>query len=616
MKLSRLIFFLPILLLPAIFFLAIDLISAKTSYRYNKWTEKTRMEPRENRYTTNVECIGKSPEKSSTLFIPYSENEKVDAIHIEYLDKKSGKIFKDSLTVINSSLMSGSFYQNLRTFSFEVPATPYFRFTYKVLTNDVFLFSALDLNPMSATDTVIYDIEIPEGFALRFKQCNIDSSLCLVTDSVVGSWNTHYLFTAVNIHGEKTDEEKKFMHMPAYLHTFPAIKTTVVPVSERNSAEDYLNNWYQHLYSQLPDLSKNNFNIVKAETGSLEDTDVVIKNIFRFVQDKIKYLDIENGINAFRPRDPNAVLENKQGDCKDMAFLIYSILKKYGINSFMAMSASITHPFDMDFPCLASANHIICTVNRNGKWIFMDATETNCEYGFPSSQIQGKHIFITGKNMATYVFVNPVTVSENETAFKLAINVGKEIGEGKYTYSYKHSGAFLLKNFHSSVSQADFDEFIHSYFKDLTSGCEYGDITTTVNDSMISFSGKLKIADGSMSDFSAQHYFTLSFVPYLDGLTKEHKIPGPIICYSTLNKKSDVRMTFEQPLHLKNARTKKFSEDGFDFEINVKQEDPVTVTVTTILTYGDVIIPKEKLNTYRKMIVFITSELNKGIVYE
>jgi hypothetical protein len=75
-----------------------------------------------------------------------------------------------------------------------------------------------------------------------------------------------------------------------------------------------------------------------------------------------------------------------------MAFLIHSILKSYEIESNLALSASITHAFDLDFPSIASADHIICCVKKNGKWIYLDATEISCQYGFPSTQIQGKHI--------------------------------------------------------------------------------------------------------------------------------------------------------------------------------------------------------------------------------
>src|SRR6185369_7676613 len=121
--------------------------------------------------------------------------------------------------------------------------------------------------------------------------------------------------------------------------------------------EEYLNDWYMNILEKEPSLTKRNFASIIKEIGQEADTDKLVRNIFHFVQAKIKYIDIENGLNAFVPRDPNFVLENKQGDCKDMAFLIYSILKGCGIKSNLALAASITHSFDVDFPSVASANH-------------------------------------------------------------------------------------------------------------------------------------------------------------------------------------------------------------------------------------------------------------------
>jgi hypothetical protein len=44
-------------------------------------------------------------------------------------------------------------------------------------------------------------------------------------------------------------------------------------------------------------------NEISASLSSLKDTDAIIKSVFKFVQTHIKYIDIENGIYAYKPRD-------------------------------------------------------------------------------------------------------------------------------------------------------------------------------------------------------------------------------------------------------------------------------------------------------------------------
>jgi hypothetical protein len=54
----------------------------------------------------------------------------------------------------------------MRAYLFEVPQTGYFKFSYVKTTPDIFFLSALELNPFSNSDTVEYDIALPEKFLL------------------------------------------------------------------------------------------------------------------------------------------------------------------------------------------------------------------------------------------------------------------------------------------------------------------------------------------------------------------------------------------------------------------------------------------------------------------
>jgi hypothetical protein len=400
---------------------------------------------------------------------------------------------------------------------------------------------------------------------------------------------------------------------PIFLQSVPAIKLVVVAASEKSNPEAALNNWCLNLYDDIPKLSKNTFEEIMPETGPLNDTDALIKSVFHFVQQKIKYIDIENGMNAFRPRDPNMVYKNRQGDCKDMSFLLYSILKHYGINAYIALSASIQHPFDMDFPSLASANHNICALKRNASWIFLDATESECEYGTPSIQIQGKQVFIVGKNMAIYVKVKPVPAISNKSDFAVSFKVADE---GRFSYTFSHSSASQYKNLYASLNKTDLDLYLKAIFKSLADGCNHELNPVFRTDSSITFTGTLSPNGPAMNTFSGQTYFSLDFMPYLDQLPKIFKVTDPLICYSTLNKRSKAEFVFDVPVHLKNSRTKKFEENGFVFEFSVEQPDANHITASTKLLYDDVTITGSRLESYRKMILYITTELRKGIVYE
>ena len=61
-----------------------------------------------------------------------------------------------------------------------------------------------------------------------------------------------------------------------------------------------------------------------------------IVNIIRFVQNDIRYLGLESGIHSHMPHNPDQVLKQRFGDCKDKSYLLSIILRKIGLKAWPA----------------------------------------------------------------------------------------------------------------------------------------------------------------------------------------------------------------------------------------------------------------------------------------
>src|SRR5690606_38984039 len=99
----------------------------------------------------------------------------------------------------------------------------------------------------------------------------------------------------------------------------------------------------------------------------LKDTDTLkwVQEVYETIQRKISYVDIEDALGALIPRAPGMNWNNKYGDCKDMAFLVHSILKSKGVTSYIAISRSLSLEDTFDFPSISLANHVICVAYIN-----------------------------------------------------------------------------------------------------------------------------------------------------------------------------------------------------------------------------------------------------------
>lgn len=121
-----------------------------------------------------------------------------------------------------------------------------------------------------------------------------------------------------------------------------------------------------------------------------------VKAVYYWVQNNLKYVAFEEGLSGFIPRQPSRVLEKRFGDCKDMASLIYAMLKAAGIQSNLTWIGSRDLPYKYsEFPSTYCDNHMICAYkDEAGKWWFLDATNSFQPISSPTFFIQGKEALI------------------------------------------------------------------------------------------------------------------------------------------------------------------------------------------------------------------------------
>ncbi len=108
-----------------------------------------------------------------------------------------------------------------------------------------------------------------------------------------------------------------------------------------------------------------------------------IKAAFEFVS-SLRYVAIEFGINAFRPRTPATVLRNRYGDCKDKANLLVALLREMKLPAHFVLinRGSSTDP---KFPGW-QFNHAIAYVPPSREAgvkepLWLDSTDTTTPFG-------------------------------------------------------------------------------------------------------------------------------------------------------------------------------------------------------------------------------------------
>ena len=116
---------------------------------------------------------------------------------------------------------------------------------------------------------------------------------------------------------------------------------------------------------------------------------------YSYVQEKIRYIAFEAGIEGFRPDRPQEVLRKGYGDCKGMAMLLKTLLKEQGFDAHFGIVGTHDRPYKFtEVASICASNHAICVLEHKGKRYFLDATYQNIGYDVVPGHIQGKEVIV------------------------------------------------------------------------------------------------------------------------------------------------------------------------------------------------------------------------------
>jgi len=231
---------------------------------------------------------------------------------------------------------------------------------------------------------------------------------------------------------------------PGFLHLAPHVVLYIKNYTIDDKKTELLGDvdlLYEYYKGFVKDLNQVEDASLKSKTleiiSELKTDEEKIKAIFYWVKDNIKYVAFENGYEGFIPREAKLVHERKFGDCKDMASIITEMAKYASIaNVNLCWIGTRRIPYNYNQVATPAVDdHMIASIELNGKMIFLDATDNLTKFGLPSSFIQGKDALVRDENSYKIISVPVVKAKENITkdVVNLKLIDSKIIGDGQYS---------------------------------------------------------------------------------------------------------------------------------------------------------------------------------------
>jgi hypothetical protein len=200
--------------------------------------------------------------------------------------------------------------------------------------------------------------------------------------------------------------------------------------------------WYRSLVQQLePDKEYLNDLASKIVIGKTTPEEK-IEAIFKWVQNNIAYIAFEDGIAGFKPDEAQKVAQLKYGDCKGMANLLVELLRSQGFSAYHTWIGTRSLNYDYSLPSLVVDNHMICAVNFQDKFYFLDGTDQHIQWKYAPSHIQGKQALVGIDNNYKILTVpiddaksNKTTIMTTALLDKGALQVSGTIATTGETYN-------------------------------------------------------------------------------------------------------------------------------------------------------------------------------------
>lgn len=233
---------------------------------------------------------------------------------------------------------------------------------------------------------------------LKFNKIGLDTAR-IVMGVEKGRRNTVYTFTLKNC-----PPGRHYGDAPGYAWFAPHVLFCI------EKYKDKAGNWVSYL-ANIDDLYRLNYGFIKSIntqvspelkritdslTVSAGSTEEKARRIYAWVQYSIKYVAFEDGLEGFVPRDAGLVCTRRFGDCKDMASILTQMMRAANIPAYFTWIGTRHLPYTFtQTPLPLVSNHMICTINLDGKFVFLDGTDPTCVFGMPSEFTQDKEAMIS-----------------------------------------------------------------------------------------------------------------------------------------------------------------------------------------------------------------------------
>ncbi|GAA4043616.1 DUF3857 domain-containing protein [Flavobacterium chungnamense] len=306
-----------------------------------------------------------------------------------------------------------------------------------------------------------FKISYPSNLGFKYKEMNFENRVINKIEK-----ENFLSYSVENLFAEKPED-----YSPSFQKIFPIVIFSLERFN-LEGVEGNAKNWedfgkwrYKTLLADTEELSDETKNKVVSLVGNESDPIKKAKIIYKYVQDKTRYVSIQLGIGGWKPMLAKDVDRLGYGDCKALTNYTRVLLKAVGVESFYTVIYGDTNKkdFEKDFVSM-QGNHIVLALPSEDKMIFLECTSQVDPFGYQGRFTDDRYALLIKPEKGELIKTNEYNekVSSQLSKGNYSIDQGGNLSGNIIIKSkgIQYDDKFRLE----SLSKEKIDELYKDYF--------------------------------------------------------------------------------------------------------------------------------------------------------
>ncbi|MES2575154.1 MAG: DUF3857 domain-containing protein [Bacteroidota bacterium] len=329
----------------------------------------------------------------------YSKRTTVDYIQATVFDSFGNEIkkikrkdFRDQCATDGGTVFSDSRYIYLDYTPIQYPFTIIYESEIQTSTT-AFVPQWFPLNDyLLSVEKSVLNVNYPDNLGFKKKEFNFSNFQIKKTQDT----STQLSYTAINILAQKKEE-----YSPDFTNIFPNVMMgleffNLEGIDGNVKTWKEYGQWYSDkILTGTMELSPETKARMKNLVGDEKDPIEKAKKIYKYVQDKSRYVSIQVGIGGWKPMFANDVDRLGYGDCKALSNYTKALLNTVDVPSYNTILFGDSDKLDIrsDFVSM-QGNHMILCIPNEENYVFLECTSQDAPFGYQANFTDDRDVLI------------------------------------------------------------------------------------------------------------------------------------------------------------------------------------------------------------------------------